>query len=256
MNSVAKRAIAAAAVALCILPLAGAQFAVNADRSINVSGNAEVRVVPDEVVLTLGVETNDMVLATAKQDNDRRVRKVIAAAQAAGVEARHTQTDFLDIEPRYHFVDSAKPRVFDGYWVRKTVVLTLKSVSKFDDLLTNTLDGGANYVLGIEFRTTELRKHRDAARAMAIRAAREKAEALARELGVGVGAVRSINEGGQWWYPSYSNYRGDWGQRTSGRGMMQNAMQPAGANPQETEGTLAPGQILVTAQVQVVFELK
>ena len=48
-----------------------------------------------------------------------------------------------------------------------TFRITLKDTSKFEDVLTESLQEGANYVHGIEFRTTELRKHRDAVRALA-----------------------------------------------------------------------------------------
>ena len=58
------------------------------------------------------------------------------------------------------------------------MVITLGDVSRFEDLLSDTLLAGANHVHNVEFRTTELRQHRDAARALAIQAAREKAEAL------------------------------------------------------------------------------
>jgi hypothetical protein len=58
-----------------------------------------------------------------------------------------------------------------------------------------------NYVHGVEFRTPELRRHRDAARQLAVRAAQEKAEALVHGLGGRLGRVLSISEshwGGSW----------------------------------------------------------
>ena len=51
---------------------------------ITVSGQAEVRVVPDEVVVTLGVETNDLSLAVARAQNDEIVAKALQAAEAVG----------------------------------------------------------------------------------------------------------------------------------------------------------------------------
>ena len=44
-------------------------------RLITVTGDAEVRVVPDEVMLTLGVETWNKELNAAKQENDRATLK-------------------------------------------------------------------------------------------------------------------------------------------------------------------------------------
>ncbi len=220
-------------------------------RTISVNGNAEVRVTPDEVVITLGIETNDMNVAVAKEENDRRVKKVLAVARAAGVDDKYLQTDFLDIEPRYDWVNDKQ--VFLGYWVQKTLSITLRDLAKFDALLSDAITAGANYVHGIEFRTTQLRKYRDQARAQAIRAAREKAEALTHELGVKLGAAQNISEQPTHWWSSYGRYdrwRGDRGQF-----MAQNVMQSVGeAGP--VEGTLAPGQILVTAQVGVVFAIE
>ena len=106
-------------------------------------------------------------------------------------------------------------------------------------------------VHGIQFRTTELRKHRDEARTLAIRAAQEKAVALAQELGQEVGQPHDIREDqSQWW----SWYNTGWGGRAGS--MTQNVIQEGGSAPAGTEGTLAPGQISVTAKVTVSFEMK
>ena len=223
-----------------------------AQNTISVNGTAEIRVVPDEVILNLGIETNDMSLTTAKQANDVRVRKVIAVAKAAGVEDRRLQTDFLDVEPRYETVNNV--RTFRGYWVRRAVAITLRDISKFDALLSDALEGGANYVHGIEFRTTEFRKHRDEARARAIRAAQEKAAALVKELGLSLGKAQSIEEYPVGWWSSYGYYARGWGNRMEAQAV-QNSIQEAGAAAPE-EGTLAPGQILVSAQVRVVFTIQ
>lgn len=220
-----------------------------APRLITVSGEAQVNVVPDEVTLTLGVETSDKQLRTARRLNDERVKEVIAAAGKRGVAAKDIQTDHIGIEPRYR--DSYEQRDFIGYFVRQTIVITLSDVSLFEDLLTDVLDAGANYVHGIEFRTTELRKYKDEARALAIQAAQEKAAALAGELDQGIGKPHEIREEQS---SSWSGYNAWWG--GSGYSMMQNVIQNAGDVPAAIEGALAPGQISVIARVTVSFELE
>jgi uncharacterized protein YggE len=142
-------------------------------RLVTVNGDAEVKVAPDEVIITLGIETWDEDLSVAKNDNNRIVAKILETAKKKGIEEKHIQTDHISIEPRYR--DQWEHRTFIGYFVRKTVVVTLRDVDKFEPLLSSFLDAGANYVHGIQFRTTELRKHRDKARSLAINAAREKA---------------------------------------------------------------------------------
>ena len=218
-------------------------------RLVTTTGEAEVLVVPDEVVLTLGVETSDVDLSQAKQQNDDIVAAVLAAAQADGVDPKHLQTDHISIEPRYR--DNYEQRDFIGYFVRQTIVVTLKDIAKFDAVLTDALEAGATHVHGIQFRTTELRKHRDAARKLAIQAAREKAVALAGELGQEVGQPHEIREDQSGWWSSYNTW---WGGRAGT--MTQNVIQEGGATFVGTEGTLAPGQISVTARVTVSFEME
>jgi len=150
-------------------------------RLITVTGEADVRVVPDEVILTVGVETWDKDLTIAKSQNDDRVKRVLALAKEYAIESKYVQTDQISIEPRYR--DGYTQADFIGYFVRKTIVFTLKDISRFEALLSSTLEAGATHVHGIQFRTTELRKHRDQARALALKAAQEKANAMAKELG-------------------------------------------------------------------------
>jgi uncharacterized protein YggE len=219
-------------------------------RTITVTGEAEVRVPPDEVIITLGVETADKQIVEAMRQNNERVQKVLTLTQSYGIEPKHVQTEYVEIEPRY--MDSYEQRDFIGYFARKTIVVTLRDLAKFEGFLTDALALGVNYVHGIEFRTTELRKHRDQARSLAIQAAREKAEALAGELDQAIGRPESITENQNWWWSSYSSW---WGSRWSS-GMSQNVIQNAGEPAMSVEGALAPGQIVVRASITVSFELK
>ena len=219
-------------------------------RLITVTGDAEVRVVPDEVILTLGVETWDKNMDVAKGENDRIVARVLALATEYGIEPEHVQTEYVNIEPRYRD-GYYEERDFIGYFVRKTIVITLRDLSKFEDLLAAALDSGVNYVQGIEFRTTELRAHRDEARALAIEAAREKAVALAGELGQKVGDPHLIQEVQSGWWSGYNSW---WGSRWGGL-VAQNVIQEVGSSGSAGEGTVAPGQISVNARVMVSFAL-
>ena len=49
-------------------------------RTITVTGQAEIKVAPDEVLLSIGVETDNLDIARARADNDARVKAVVAAA--------------------------------------------------------------------------------------------------------------------------------------------------------------------------------
>jgi len=107
--------------------------------------------------------------------------------------------------------------------------------------------------MGFEFRTSELRKYRDQARQMAIKAAKEKAVALAKELDMTVGTPRNISENGV----GYWGYTGGWWGWGGGRGqyMSQNSIQQAPAGGGEGGQTMPLGQIAVRAQISVTFDI-
>jgi len=218
-------------------------------RPITTTGEAEVKVAPDEVLLILGVETWDKSVAVAKQHNDARVQRILAVTQRFGIEPRHVQTEHINVEPRYRSGNYTEED-FIGYFLRKTMVITLKDVSRFDDLYAAVLEAGANHVYDIQFRTTELRKYRDQARALAIKAAQEKAGALAGELGLKIGKPQSISDNASSWWAWYSNW---WGSRNF---MSQNVVQNVSGGAVNEEGTFAPGQISVTARVSVTFDME
>ena len=240
MKHLLPRLLAAAALLLSTSLPARADDAV-LPRLITVTGEAEVRVVPDEVVYDLTVQTLDKNLRQAKAQTDERVRRLVELTRRYGVEPRDVQTDYIRVEPRYRGNDET--RLFVGYSVRKDLVFTLRDVTKAEALLSEVIESGITRVNGVSFRTSQLRKHRDEARVLAIRAAREKAVALAGELGQKVGKAYSIEEEAP----------------PSGRMMSQNASVNSftieGSDSSGSSGTLALGQINVNARVTVRFEL-
>ena len=217
---------------------------------ISVTGEAEIRVTPDEVLLSLGVETFDKVLRTAKASNDDRIGRAIVAAKDHGISAEHIQTDYISIEPRYREGDITRELL--GFVVRKTLEIRLKNIARFEPLLTAALEAGVTHVHGIDFRTTDLRRHRDQARVLALKAAHEKAALLAKESGRTVGKVVSIGEAS---YGYLSSYGRGWGGRY-GSSMTQNVMQSFGGTPLDSDSTLAPGQIAIRVNVSASFNME
>ncbi len=224
-------------------------LAANEPATITVHGQAEVRVTPDQVVITLGIQTFDEQLSAAKERNDEVMSALLAVARDQGIDEEDVATDYLSIEPRVR--DHLDVPELVGYQVRRTIVVTLKDTERFEGFLSSALEAGVNYVHGVDFRTTELRKYRDQARDKAMIAAREKAEAMAGSLDRKIGKPLSIQEGQAGWWSPYSS----WGGRF--RGMtMQNVSISAPDGGASWTGPTPPGQISVTARVTVTFELE
>jgi len=239
------------ALLLMLMPMAGAAQEAQQRATIDVQGSADVKVVPDQVFIVFGIETSDPNLTVSKSRNDERIKKLLALTKELNIDLRYVQTDFISIEPWEHELRDENRTMRLEYRVRKNIAVTLSDVGKFEELLSRALEGGVNHVHGIQFRTTELRKHRDHAREMAIQAAREKAALLAGKLGRQVGPAIRISEYGGGWYSPYSW----WG----GQGYGSNAMSQVSSQAGEAsanEGTIAFGQITVTASVSISFALQ
>ena len=238
-----------APVLLLILFVASPTIAqTTSPRTISVSGEAEIRVVPDELVLQLAVETRDPDLQSATATNQATVEAIKAVAVGYGVPEERIQTDRLDLRPQYLTRrldnDTSVPFLYQ-YHVLRSVTITLRQLDVFDELIRDAVAAGANEVNGVTFRSTELRTHRDEARLLAIDAAREKAEALAGRLGQTIGRPISISE------QTFGGY-GGW---FNGGGGTQNVIQSSGAASFRGDGATSPGQIPIRATVSVVFEL-
>jgi len=215
---------------------------------ISVTGDANLEVVPDEVIITLGVETSDLQMNTAKDQNDEIVSKAIEIAKSYGIDENDIQTNYMNIEPRYE--DYYEYKEFLGYFVQKTIVITIKDLSDFEQFVSDILDQGVNYVHGIQFQTSEIEKYKEQARLEAIRNAKEKAQMLAQALDMEIGAPISVCENQTSWWSWNNNYWGySWSEMSCAGGYCYDAFG-------QTESPMAPGQITISASITVSFELE
>lgn len=216
------------------------------DRTISTSGDAEVKIAPDQVQLSLSVVTADKTVAKSKAANDERVAKTLAVLQKNGIAPKDLQTDQISIEPvndsnGYSYSKTKEP---DGYQTRRSIAVLLRDVTKFEALLTAVLESGTNRVDGISFQTeraaqTPRRRAGDGAQGR-----EEKAEAMAKEYGLKVGKARSITEASS-----------SFGSPFLRGGMAQNMVQNVGGGG-EASDTFAAGMISVRATVNVSFDLE
>jgi uncharacterized protein YggE len=250
MNHINRFSIRVFCIFAILVFFTGCEMEKPEPRLITATGDAEVRVAPDEVIITVGAETWDENLTIAKKRNDAIVNRALKLAKSYKIEEKHIQTDHISIRPTYE--DWYQNKSIRGYSVRKTISLTLGNTDMFEDVMTDLLKSGVTHIHGVQFRTTELRKYRDQARSLAIKAAKEKAEALAKELGQKIGEPYSIREEHSGWWNWYNSW---WGS-SWGSPMSQNVVQNVSGGSIGSESSIALGQININAKVSVSFELK
>jgi uncharacterized protein len=249
-----KKILFAACLCIFITSLSAQELSA-AKPSISVTGEAEVKVAPDLVLITLGLDTVNAQLSEVARLNETKVNRLFASLRQLGIDSKDIQTDFLHLQPVYEDRDP-QLRKFLYYQQRTTIQITLRDVSKFDQLIPAVLKSGVEYIDDIEFRSTQLRQHRDQARQLAIAAAKEKAVALTGALNQKIGKPLSISEGGAGFWPSYGRWLGGsryGSQRGSTQNVTQNLSSSSASSP---SGALVPGTIAVRAEVSVVFAIE
>lgn len=206
-------------------------------RLVRVVGTAEVKVTPDRAVISVGVEKHDPNASAAKRYADGAARQILAALHANGIDAKDIQTTYLSLQPQSSVHKGVRISYFAA---EETLEVTVRDLAKLDALLEALVKAGGNRIDSISYETSDLRKYRDQARDIAVKAAREKAQALAQALGLDIGKAHSIEEESEY-----------------GFGLPANAFANAGmvARDKLPEPSLASGQKTISASVAVSFDL-
>lgn len=167
--------------------------------TIQVTGTAEIQVVPDTAAFSFTVSKKNESVAEAKRENDATIEKVKDLAKRFSIKPSDVKTDYIRVSEVTKRVkipnsDDDYENVFDGYQVSRSLEIKLRDMAKFESFLTSLLESGITSVSNVSFSSSEIRKYKDQARAAAIRAAKEKAQAIASEIGQSIGRAVSIEE--------------------------------------------------------------
>lgn len=201
---------------------------------INVSGEGKVYVTPDEAVITIGVENIGADANDVKKKNDAAIDAIIKYLKGAKVPEKDYQTKRVSLNRNYDY-DKKKY----SFVASQQIVIHLKDLSKYDALMMGVVDAGANNINGVEFRTSKQAQYESEARVLAVANAKKKASDYAGALGQAAGKAILVTDNTQTYYPSPM-------MRAEFKTMADGA-------PMET---LAVGEIVVTANVNISYELK
>jgi uncharacterized protein YggE len=217
---------------------------------ITVEGQAEVRVKPDKVRIVMVAEQRAASLPQAEGAVKASTETILSLVHTLGVTDADIDASDYGLQPIYNWSDGKKLAKRLGVRVRRTLVVTLRDLSRFGPLLSAIVETGAVSVASVDPEIEETRAHRDQARLLAVRAAREKAEAVAAELGQTIGRATTIEVDGA----SSALCCGAAGEKPWA-GLPNRVYSNVGSS-EEAGPDYELGAITLTARVKVAFELK
>ena len=162
--------------------------------TISINGEGKVTAVPDIARISVGLLTEGRDIAALQRQNTDKMNKLIDAMKALGVADKDIQTTNYSIYPKYDYTNGNS--VLSGYTVNQNVTVKVRDLSKVGAIFAKVGEIGANQVSGPDFTIDNPTALRDQARLEAIADAQQKAETLARSLGVRLGRVVGFSESG------------------------------------------------------------
>ena len=209
-------------------------------RTLNVTGKGKATLIPEIAYVSIGVHTEDENASQAVSANNQQSQKVADTLKAFEIDPADVQTSNFSIYPQQQYDNEGK---FQGikYVVENTVFVTLRDIDQLGDLLDAAVRAGANSINSVQFDVEDREAALSEARAAAVDDAKKQAQELAKAAGVTLGQVQNINSyGGGTPIPLY-DYKGGFG---------------GGAAVAESSVPVSPGQMVLTVEVNMVYEIE
>jgi len=238
---------AAGAVAPQAAVAAGGGYALPGQQTgLSVTGMGRIQAKPDVATVSVGLQTTANTAQEAMAQNSAQMEKVIAAIKGQGITDDDIRTTGVNLVPVYEQrrdPSTQPPRVV-GYRATNQVRVEVKDLSKVGAVLDAAVTAGANLAGGVSFSIRDVQAVSDQALRQAVADAQRKAQTIATAAGVKLGAVTSI-------FTDYINVPTP--DAYYGRGGAGDfAVEALAAVPAPIE----PGQLTITAQVRVVYDIQ
>lgn len=180
---------------------------------ISVSGHGEVFSIPDVAEITFDVTGEAKTVPDAQKKVTDTMNAILVALKKSGIADKDVKTVGYNIYPKYEYQSSAIAcapgvycppngrQVLTGYAVTHSIDLKVRKTDEAGKILSDLGTMGVTNLSGINFTVDNQDSVKDDARSKAITDAKEKADILAKELGVHLVRIINFSESGN--YPIY-----------------------------------------------------
>lgn len=220
--------------------------------TITMTGHGEVSAVPDIASVNFTITRQAKTVQVAQQQVTEVETKALTFLKESGVEEKDIKTANVSYNPQYSYVNASGvpcpnwncpggKQVIIGYEASESVTVKVRKTDDAGKIIEGLGVVGVTNLNGPDFTIDDEDELKGEARRQAIAEAKEKAEALAKDLGVKLGRVSSFSESGN--FPIY--YAKDARMATEGM-----------ATNQASAPQLPTGENLVTVDVTITYEIR
>lgn len=157
------------------------------DFTMEVFGEASVKVQPNQAIISLGVVNEGSNLQAVQAENAKTINQIIQALLSLHVPKDQIQTEDYRIEAQYDYKDGEQ--IFRGYKVTHMLSVITNHVGMTGLLVDTAVAYGANSINQIKFTISQPEFAYNQALSLAVRNAQTKAKTIADTLDVRLAAV-------------------------------------------------------------------
>ncbi len=162
--------------------------------TISVTGSGTAYGAPDIATAQIGVQTHDADAVKATSSNSTKMAAIIAALKAQGVQEKDIQTTNFSVSAQQDVDASGQPKGTITFIVNNTVNITIRDLSKVGEVLSASVDAGANNIYGVSYGVADQAALEAAARDKAMADAKARAAQLAKDAGTALDGPITISE--------------------------------------------------------------
>lgn len=163
-------------------------------RFIQVSGNADIKAMPDYLDVNLTIETTQPNLKKAKRVVDQAVMDLLKISKDLDIEEKDIDAAHLSNQPHYEWKKNG--REYRGEQVSRNITISLRDKENYATLLHQLIAIKEIRIHGSEMKFNDRQGWKNKALIKAISVARNKAELMAQASGNNLGQVLSLQEEG------------------------------------------------------------
>jgi uncharacterized protein YggE len=166
----------------------------NAPNQITVSGMGKAYAKPDVAVAMFGITEQGQDINQLTTDSNTKMNKMVADLKTLGVAENDIQTTEYNITPQYNYTEKAGQQ-FSGYQIDEQVTVKIRDFTKVGNVIGTATGDGANNLGNLQFTLDNPNSVQNKAQAQAIANAKANAVALARQSGLTLLKIVSVQTG-------------------------------------------------------------
>lgn len=218
--------------------------------TISVTGKGEAVSIPDIATFSFSVTEIGKTVADAQKLATDKTNNALKAIKDGGVADKDIKTLSYSINPHYEYTQPActsngcpsGKSVLTGYDVAQSIEVKVRDLTKAGELFGTLGSSGVQNVNGLSFSIDDIDSVKAIARAEAIMTAKEKAQKIAKDLGVRLVKITSFYDSGD---NVVAPYASDYA-RTDGMMLAKSSVAPQ----------IPAGEQKVTANVTITYEIR